>query len=170
MSPITAHAPAHAPVRAPSPRPLPASRPDHLRVVRPTERRRARLSPVTGVVLTGVLFALLFAVAIAQTMLVQGQVRLDQLDAELAVEQARYQELRKDVAGLESPGRIVAAAQEQAMVAPDELVYLQPSTPDAPVVGEDAPVAVPGDDPNAEASAADSAWSTMKPLLAAPAP
>lgn len=170
MSPVTAHAPAHSPDRAPSPRPRPTSRPDHLRVVRPSERRRARLSPVTGVVLTGVLFALLFAVAIAQTMLVQGQVRLDQLDANLTTEQARYQELRKDVAELESPGRVVAAAQEQGMVAPNELVYLQPSTPDPVVGGEDAAVDASGDDPNAEASEADGGWSAVKPLLAAPAP
>lgn len=161
MSPVSApaHALSHAPERAPSPRLKPTPRPDHLRVVRPAERRRARLSPVTGVVLTALLFLLLFAVAVAQTLLVQGQVRLDELDSELAGQQARYQELRIDVATLESPERIVSAAQAQGMVAPDDLVYLQPSIPDESA----AAPAGKGDEVNND-------WSTVKPLLAAPAP
>jgi hypothetical protein len=39
--------------------------------------------------LTGLLFALLFAIAIAHALLVQGQVRLDRLDTQLSTEQAR---------------------------------------------------------------------------------
>ena len=171
MSPVSApaHALTHAPERVPSPRLKPTPRPDHLRVVRPAERRRARLRPVTAVILTALLFLLLFAVAVAHTMLVQGQVRLDQLDSELAKEQGRYQELRIDVATLESPERIVSAAQAQGMVAPDDLVYLQPSIPDASTSGDDpvettiAANAGTGDD-------GDDDWSTVKPLLAAPAP
>ena len=77
----------------------------------------------------------LLAVAIAQTVLVQGQVRLDELDAQLTTEQARYQELRKDVAELESPVRVVDAAHQQGMVTPDDLVYLQPAAPDPSAVG-----------------------------------
>ena len=183
MSPLTATArrsyPADPAVRPPAhvarggaqavaPAHAPAPRPDHLRVVRPTERRRARLSPATGVALTGLLFALLFAVAIAQTLLVQGQVRLDRLDGELTTEQARYQVLRKDVAQLESPGRIVAEAQKQGMVVPDDLVYLQPPTPDAATAGDDEPVEPAGADPGGDVDA-NGAWSTVKPLLAAPA-
>jgi hypothetical protein len=116
------------------------------------------------------LFALLFAVAIAQTILVQGQVRLDALDAELTTEQARYQELRKDVAELESPERVVAEAKAHGMVAPDDLVYLQPSTPDAATDGDDPSVEPSAADPGSTADDPNGAWSTVKPLLEAPAP
>ena len=123
-----------------------------------------------AVLLTAAIFVTLLAVAMAQTVLVQGQVRLDELDAQLADEQARYQELRTDVAELESPDRIVEAAHEQGMVTPDDLLYLQPPAPDASAVGpttgdDDEPAADPtvGADP-------DRAWSEVKPMLEAPAP
>src|SRR5690606_24372221 len=101
-----------APARRPRPGPRPVERVApaprrHLRVVNPGDRVRRRLTPAFGVVATVILFVTLFLVAISHTVLVQGQVRLDALDAELAAEQARYQELRKEVAEMESPERIV---------------------------------------------------------------
>ncbi len=158
------------PVPPRAPRPKAAPRPNHLRVVAPAERTRRSLTPAMAVLLTAMLFAILFAVAIAHTVLVQGQVRLDRLDAELTEEQARYQQLRKDVAELESPPRIVAAAQEAGMVTPDDLIYLQPRAADPATVG-----ATSGDhrertaDPTVAADA-ERAWSTMKALLEAPTP
>jgi len=155
---------------APLRRSRPEARPNHLRVVAPAERVRRSLTPATAVLLTAFVFATLLAVAVAHTLLVQGQVTLDQLDAELSTEQAHYQQLRKDVAELESPTRIVAAAQDQGMVTPDDLVYLQPSTAElstvGPTTGDDhEPVA----DPTVGAGS-DRTWSVMKPLLDAPAP
>lgn len=145
-----------------APRPAPPRDPRHLRVVGPKERTRRRLTPAAGVVLTGLLFVMLFAIAIAQTVLVQGQIRLDALDKQLATEQARYRVLRNDVAEMESPARVVAAAQQLGMVAPDDLVYLQPGAVDrsseATGAVADNPDAPPGTD-----------WSAMKPLLEAPA-
>jgi cell division protein FtsL len=138
--------------------------------VAPAERVRRRLTPATGVLLTAVLFATLFLVAIAHTVLVQGQVRLDALDSQLTVEQARYQELRTDVAEMESPSRVVQAAEELGMVSPQDLVYLQPEAPD-PCAGATPPA--PADeagDPNDLASGADNTWGDMKPLLETPAP
>lgn len=172
MSPVEAAlAP---PQRRPSPRPEPRPgrepRPGHLRVVAPAERVRRRLTPATGVLLSALLFATLFLVAIAHTVLVQGQVRLDALDARLTVEQARYQELRTGVAAMESPSRVVAAAEALGMVSPQDLVYLQPEAPDPsaatipPAPGEAAA------DPNDLASGADNTWGDMKPLLETPAP
>lgn len=155
---------AAAPERRVAPRPQPAEeRPRHLRVVPPTERVRRRLTPATGVVLTGLLFLMLFAIAIAHTLLVQGQIRLDDLDARLTTEQARYQVLRKDVAEAESPARVVAAAEALGMVTPDDLVYLQPDA---------APTRVPTGEARGPALPADAAgtWSAMKPLLESPAP
>lgn len=152
------HALAAAPQRRAEPRQRPSEAAGHLRVVTPAERVRRRLTPKVGVVLTGLVFVSLFAVAVAQTLLVQRQIRLDGLDQQLTTEQARYRELRNQVAQMESPERVVAAAQQLGMVAPDDLVYLQP---DADVHGstDGASGAVP--------SASD--WSAMKPLLEAPA-
>jgi cell division protein FtsL len=172
---------AMVPERAPqslpaaAPRPRPAERPNHLRVVAPSERvRRRRLTPAMAVLITAVVFATLLAVAVAHTVLVQGQVRLDKLDAQLVDEQSRYQELRTEVAELESPDRIVEAAKGQGMVIPDDLVYLQPSAPDlstvGPTTGDDHE---PAADPTVGAedlSTPDRTWSDVKPLLEAPAP
>jgi cell division protein FtsL len=161
----------------PAPIPSPAERARHLRVVAPSERVRRRLTPAMGVLLTGLLFATLFAIATAHTLLVQGQIRLDDLDSQLTVEQARYQELRKEVAEMESPTRVVTAAQGLGMVAPDDLVYLQPDVadptsgepPSAPAGAGSATRTDPPDDAEV-AGDAGSGWSVMKPLLEAPAP
>ncbi len=155
-------APAPAPDRRIAPRPAPQVEPRHLRVVAPAERVRRRLTPATGVVLTALLFATLFAIAIAQTVLVQGQIRLDSLDDQLSVEQAQYQKLRTSVAEMESPARVVAAAQGLGMVAPDALVYLQPDAAKHTAgVGSAAATAA--------STAVGTDWSAMKPLLEAPA-
>jgi cell division protein FtsL len=159
-----------APQPAPSTRPRRVERPSHLRVVAPAERVRRRLTPGAAVLLTAALFATLLAVAVAQTVLVQGQVRLDSLDAQLTQEQTRYQELRKTVAELESPVRIVGSAHQQGMVTPDDLIYLQPPAPEPSAVGPttgDAPE--PAADPTVGA-ALDRAWAEVKPMLEAPAP
>jgi cell division protein FtsL len=164
-----APAPARRPNPRPTPRPAPEVRPGHLRVVAPTERVRRRLTPAVGVLLTALLFATLFLVAIAHTVLVQGQVRLDALDTQLTVEQARYQDLRTKVAEMESPARVVTAAEEMGMVSPQDLVYLQPTAPDPSTVA--APPADASTEPNGDvASGADNTWSVMKPLLETPAP
>lgn len=142
-----------------SPGRTPAGR-DHLRVVAPDERPRRRLTPAAGAVLTALLFAVLFALAGAHSLLAQGQVRLDDLDSQLTTEQTRYQALRKEVAEMESPQRIVAAAEERGMVTPEDLVYLQPMASNGSETGSDAPVTRP----------ASSAWTTIKPLLETPSP
>jgi hypothetical protein len=157
-------------VRATVPERLPGNergRPGHLRVVRPDERPRRRLSPAVGVIGTVVLFVLLLALAGAHTLLVQSQIRLDDLSEQVGAEQARYQELRLRVAELESPGRIVSVAQDRiGMVEPEQLVYL---TPDAPApTGPVAPAGPTGATP-AEL-AGDDTWAQIKPLLEAAAP
>jgi cell division protein FtsL len=153
---------APAPDRQVAPHPVPKTDARHLRVVAPSERVRRRLTPAMGVVMTGLLFAMLFAIAIAHTLLVQGQIRLDGIDEKLTVEQARYQQLRNEVAGMESPARVVAAAQALGMVAPDDLVYLQP---DAAVHSPNGGAGATG----STSAPAGTDWSAMKPLLEAPA-
>jgi len=166
----TISAPQRISAPAPSPRPRPAERPNHLRVVAPSERARRRLTPGMALLLTAAIFATLLAVAVAHTVLVEGQVRLDGLDGQLVEEQARYQQLRTQVAELESPTRIVQAAQEMGMVTPDDLKYLQPPAPDASTVG---PTTGDDDEPGADPTVGeetDSSWFDMKSLLEAPAP
>ena len=161
------------PDRRPVPQPRRAVAPRHLRVVDPQERARRRLTPATGVALAALLFVTLLAVAIAHTVLVHGQVRLDQIDAELTAEQARYRELRTAVAEMESPGRVVTAAESLGMVSPAGLVYLQPSTPDpttSPADGSTDAGAVAGSGGAGLARDSTSAWSTIKPLLDSAAP
>lgn len=74
-----------------------------------------------------VLVSLLGLVA-SHVVLTQGQFRLDVLRTRTASEQERYERLRLKVAELESPSRIVAAAQERlGMVPPPSVTYLSPT-------------------------------------------
>lgn len=149
----------------------------HLRVVRPETRRRLglpRLSLRAGVVLTVALFAALFAVAVSHALLIESQVRLDDLDEQVAAEQARYEELRRDVAELEAPDRIVAAARELGMVEAGDVVWLTPDeapptedkTGDGNGGGGDA-----GDNGQESASGdetsetPDTSWADVKPFM-----
>ena len=82
-------------------------------------RRRARS--------TAAVFVVLAALAGAHTLIAQGQIRLDELDVKVR----RAGALPAAAPGggaAESPERVVAVAQAQGMVAPDDLVYLQPPT------------------------------------------
>jgi len=98
-------------------------RPD-LRVVAPRRRLRAGRTVVLGVTLA---FLIAFALVVAQALLVQGQQRLDDLDGRIAESTRTQQELRLRVAELESPARVVEAAQRLGMVPPDDVTYLTPT-------------------------------------------
>jgi cell division protein FtsL len=114
----------------PAPQPAPRIRPP-LRVVPPdyvpprVRRRRARLfvAGVSTLVVLG-----LFGIVSLHVALTQGQFRLDRLQARADAQQARYEQLRLQVAELESPERIVAVAQERlGMVSPPAVTYLSPT-------------------------------------------
>lgn len=121
-----------------------------------SRQRRARVL----LVLAGVLvIGSLFGVVICHAMLVTGQGRLDGLEQEVAQEQTRHQSLRLKVAELESPGRIVEAAQGFGMVSPAEITYLTP-VPTSSGGGTGAESADRPDEVGAGAP-----WSTVKPLL-----
>jgi cell division protein FtsL len=103
----------------------------HLEVVPPrsrspqTRRRRARLVAGAGVI---VAFVAVFGLVGIHVLLAQGQFRLAHLQGQADDAQARYIRLRLEVAQLESPERIVAAAQERlGMVAPSSVTYLTPT-------------------------------------------
>ncbi|HEX9682722.1 MAG TPA: septum formation initiator family protein [Acidimicrobiales bacterium] len=101
--------------------------------VPPAVRRRRRRRAFRLLVVIAALAV--FGVAAAHTRLIESQIRLQQLEEGVAGQEARNQRLRLEVARLESPERIVAAAQERlGMLPPPSVVYLSPDGPVAPVV------------------------------------
>jgi hypothetical protein len=127
---MPALAPAVRPPAAPATSPVRRAEPRHVRphlelVEAPKRRRRLRTGPTfaLGAVLA---FAIAFAVVALQVVLVQGQQRLDELHTDIAGETDTYNQLRLDVAELEAPARIVAAATQLGLVPPPEVVYLTP--------------------------------------------
>jgi cell division protein FtsL len=122
------------PVRAPRPEATPSTRP-HLRVVPAdyvsarTRRKRARLV----VVLSGIaIAAALFGVVAFHVVLTQNQLDLQHLQAQADAASVRQQQLRLQVAQLESPERVVDAAQKLGMVPPATVRYLSPNGAAAP--------------------------------------
>jgi cell division protein FtsL len=145
---------------------LPADR-SHLKVVRPGSRRRpVRLTPRAGVTMVVLLFVALFLVAVSHAVLIEGQVRLDELEKDVAAEQAEYEDLRVELADLESPARIQAAASEMGMVPPAETTWLTPEDPVAPTGGEGAEAEAGSE---AEDSP-DTSYTDVKPYLGSSAP
>lgn len=126
---MTAPAPAPAPAPVPAPRPRPGTgattgpgRPD-LRVVEDARRSRAG---IYGALVATLIFGTLFLNAGFHTLLVSGQQRLDTLNDRVLEQQKLNQRKRVEVAGLESPDRIVQAAKKDNMVLPDEVHWLSP--------------------------------------------
>jgi cell division protein FtsL len=147
--------PAPAPKRQPSRPPLRVVPDDY--VDPRIRRRRARLF-VAG--LSTLVAAGLFGIVSLHVALTQGQFRLERLEAKADEQQARYEQLRLQVAELESPDRIVAVAQERlGMVSPPGVTYLSPS---GPVSDDD--VATPKKKP-ATASGPSTSWTEVKPHL-----
>ena len=118
------------PVRAPRPdaAPAPGERP-HLQVVPPryvtarARRKRARrLVVLTGAGIT----AVLFGVVAFHVVLTQNQLDIQHLSSEADAASVKQQQLRLQAAQLESPERVVNAAQKLGMVPPATVRYLSP--------------------------------------------
>lgn len=165
----TATATATAAVRRPRPD-APAPQRPPLRVVRPNEkiaagsrrRLRPRLLVAVSVLVGG---ALLFGLVAAHVLLTQNQFRLQRVQRQAAQEQARYERLRAEVAELESPGRIVAAAQQRlGMVPPASVKYLTPTAgqtaPTAPTATGRAAGSTTGPDDDRDATPRSTAAGT----------
>jgi len=147
----------------------------HLRVVdarrrRPRRKQQARLR-LLAVGACLVVCGSLFGLVGAHALLVSGQSRLDGLQDVVADEQARYQRLRLEVAELESPARVMAAAQERlGMVPPPEITYLSPSGVVAGELALSEPDVAGADETEAPAtgsggSGTPRAWASVKPYL-----
>lgn len=123
-----------APQRSPRPTAVPQA---DLRVV---ARRRARSARqrrrLLVSVCTFITVVLAFGVVAAQVFVAQNQNRLDNVNQQFRAEQARYDNLRYQVAQLESPERIVAAAHDRlGMVEPGHVTYVAPVASSAPASG-----------------------------------
>jgi cell division protein FtsL len=139
-----------------------------LSVVRRQARTRVRRRRAIALLMAfGVLAGgLLFSVVVAHVAITQNQFRLERLEARALDEQAQYERLRLQVAEMESPGRVVAEAQQRlGMVQPHEVTYLSPDpTPTFAAARRD-----PEPQPSGGVAAATnpaSGWQVVKPHLA----
>lgn len=164
---MTAPLPAPRPARArprPGPRPAPAPPPSRrLRVVPdpPAKRGRhgRRVLPAAAAL---ALAAALFGLVAAHAALAGNQFRLQDLERRSAAQQDAYERLRLEVAELEAPQRILAAAREQlGMVEPGAVTLLAPPASRRPA----APAAPSG---GAEPAGATAAWAGVKRTLGSP--
>jgi cell division protein FtsL len=106
------------------------------------EAQRRATVRLLATVIVSVAGLCVFGVVVAHVVLTQNQFRLDGLQQRSARQQAEYDRLRLNVAELESPGRIVAAASERlGMVTPAAITYLTPTTGDAGTSGSPAATA-----------------------------
>ena len=138
-----------------SPRPTAKPRADLRVVARPRVRSARQGRRLLITTCTFITVVLAFGVVASQVFVAQNQARLDYLNKEMKAEQARYDQLRFRVAELESPERIVAAAQDRlGMIEPPRVTYVAP-------VASNAPVATDAD----AAGAPD--WANVKSELAA---
>jgi len=111
------------------PRPGPADERPELDVVRAASPRRR--SWQVGTLAGAVLFLALFAIAGAQALIVQRQQHLDAVDARIEAAEQEAEQLRDDIAELQSPERIKEEAIERlGMVQAPPPVYLQPTEGD----------------------------------------
>jgi hypothetical protein len=74
----------------------------------------------------------LLAVAAAQAYLTEGQVRLNQLQGQLATQGDQHRNLELRVAQLENPSHVVTEAQQQGLTVPSQVTDLPQATPQAP--------------------------------------
>ena len=89
----------------------------------PTRSSQARLRPwvVFAVVVIFAFFGLIFS----RVSLDRSGFVLDDLDQQLAIEQARHWDLRVEVARLQDPTRMSAIAAERGLVYPNERIALE---------------------------------------------
>jgi cell division protein FtsL len=148
------------------PRPAPPikrapARPD-LRVVRDEDLREAERARMVRqlVAVAAIVAALcLFGVVVFHVLLTQNQFRLDKLQEQSLDRQAEYDRLRLQVAELESPDRIIAAASTLGMMTPPKVTYLAPTIEEPGDTDTPARTADPS-------TGGESSWSTVKPHLA----
>jgi hypothetical protein len=113
-------------LRAVQAAPAPSTKPNRKVVVAPRRRFVPARASRPWVVATTIVFLALFLLAGVHTMLIVGQLRLDAMRNGVSDEHVKVQELRLQLADLESPERVLAAANDLGLVSPDQVGYLRP--------------------------------------------
>lgn len=131
-----------SPARAPRPTPrrqpiVEHPRPD-LRVVGPPTR--AARTGIWVILAATIVFAALFVAGASHSMVVSGQVHLDEVGRQVRAEQRLLLKEEVRLANAQSPARITREAARLGMVPADEQNWVSPGTGAAPVVtGPEAP-------------------------------
>ncbi|MCB1027952.1 MAG: hypothetical protein KDB24_09345 [Microthrixaceae bacterium] len=125
-----------APAR-PAPRgraePTPTADRPKLRVLDSADERRRRRTVVLITAAGGAVLATLLGVLYLQVVMLQRQRQLDDIAAQRTEVVREYQDLRRNVAQLESPDAVVKRATEElGMVPAPEVLYLEPAAATAP--------------------------------------
>jgi hypothetical protein len=135
-------------------------RPRHLRVVRPTVRRRR--AGLVAVLLCLVFFSAAIGVVAFQAQLAENQLLIDRIEREYRAELRVYDENRAELARLESPSYVLAMADALGLRRANP-TYLAPS----PSVVSEVVVAMgPRDDRPTDAGVRPD-WATVKPIVGA---
>lgn len=124
---MTASSQATAPRRAPR-RTSPARAPRRRLAVVDQAPSRGRLVSVIGPIALFSLFGVLLLMAVFHALIVQGQRELDRLAQQTDLVGVENDLLRLELAEMEAPERVVAAARAFGMVDAPDVVYLSPDT------------------------------------------
>lgn len=129
----------------------------------PERRRLGLIAAVVGVVVV------LFAIAGAQTLIVSEQAHIDRVNTQIAEAEALSEQLRIELAQLQSPQNITTAATTRLGMIPSPTpVYLQPKETDDARASE-MPPATPATVPKAASTNASSPVQTSGATSAPPA-
>lgn len=104
------------------PIPVPRRRPD-IRVITGRGTKPLRMAP--WLLFTALVIFVFFALIYSRTTLSDSAFRLTEVEAQIAQEEAAYQQTRLEVARLQSPERIVPLAGELGLVLPDQVRTVQ---------------------------------------------
>lgn len=105
-------------------RPIPRAQPrPRIRVIKGSGHRVPRIAP--WVMFTMLAVVTFFSLIYSRTVLNDSAFRLDEVEQRIAEEQAEYQQLRLEIARLQSPERIDPRARMLGLVLPDEVRTLE---------------------------------------------
>jgi len=121
-----------------------------LRLVDRTAPERRRIGLIAGV---AVVVVFLFAIAAAQTLIISEQAHIDRVNNRIAEAETLAEQLRVELAQLQSPQNITTAATTKLGMIPSPTpVYLQPKLTDDARAGEMPPAPTPTTVPKATAT------------------
>ena len=118
-----------------------------IRVIAGRARQPMRIAP--WLLFTALVIFVFFALIYSRTTLSDSAFRLEEVESQITQEEVLYQQLRLEVARLQSPERIVPLAEQIGLVLPSQV-----RTVEAPGV-------------NGAAGGAEARWAEVKSILTA---